>query len=292
MIKPNFLIVGAPKCGTTTLYSNLLKHPDIFLSPIKEPHFFGSDLSYSEFRQKANKYADLFGKTDKKVVGEASTWYLYSKTAASEIRAYNPQMKIIIMLRNPVNAAFSLHSQALFSRNEVLSNFDDALNVEELRLKGKAIPVCAHRTEALHYTEAYKYSQQISRFAANFKSSQILVIIFEEFINMPHKIMVDVCEFLGVDSKFQFQVGISNSRKKIRNHFIHKMIQKKNKRLTKLFPIIIRRQMHNLLKQLNSRKAESYELSESVRNKLQETFIKDIEKTEAILNLKLDDWKY
>ena len=107
MKNPNLFIVGAPKCGTTFLYHYLKKHPDIYFPDFKEPHFFGGDLNRRNgaYNLSLNEYKNLF-KTDKKVVGEASTLYLFSKKSAEEIYNFNPQCKIIIMLRDLAEAIY------------------------------------------------------------------------------------------------------------------------------------------------------------------------------------------
>ena len=114
MNKPNLFIVGAPKCGTTFLYHYLKQHPEIYFPDFKEPHFFGSDLirKNGAYDLSLNNYKSLFN-SDKKIIGEASTFYIFSKNAAKEIYDFNPDAKIIIMLRNLVDLAYSLHSQLL-----------------------------------------------------------------------------------------------------------------------------------------------------------------------------------
>jgi hypothetical protein len=105
MKKPDFFIVGAPKCGTTSLSEYLKQHPEIFMSEPKEPHFFGTDLEsywggrFERYRD-VHKYLSLFANVQDEIrVGEASPWYLYSKRAAEEIKQFNPASRIIILLR-------------------------------------------------------------------------------------------------------------------------------------------------------------------------------------------------
>ena len=121
MKNPNLFIVGAPKCGTTFLYHYLKKHPDIYFPEFKEPHYFGSDLirRNGAYNLSLREYKNLFS-TEKKVIGEASTFYLFSKKAAQEIYNFNPHSKIIIMLRDLVDLVHSLHSQFVFSGDEVI----------------------------------------------------------------------------------------------------------------------------------------------------------------------------
>ena len=128
MRKPNLFIVGAPKSGTTALYEYLKVHPEIFMSAYKEPHYFGSDLRgprMEQFRGNDRKYLSLFAAaTNEKWVGEASIWYLYSQRAAQEIKAYDPNAAIIIMLRNPLEMGYSMFYQSSYTGNEILPTFE------------------------------------------------------------------------------------------------------------------------------------------------------------------------
>jgi hypothetical protein len=113
---PDFFIVGAFKSGTTALYDYLRLHPQVFMPFHKEPLFFGDDLSRRYGRMTRAQYEALFA--DAKAgqrVGEASAWYLYSRSAAREIRGASPQAQIIVMLRNPVDVMYAQHSQLLFN---------------------------------------------------------------------------------------------------------------------------------------------------------------------------------
>jgi len=143
MRTPDFFIVGAPKCGTTAMSDYLRQHPEIYMPQRKEPHFFGSDLDapYPYFIRDKEQYFSLFAEAkDEKRVGEASVWYLYSKRAAFEIKEFCPTASIIIMLRNPVDMIYSLHSQRLFTGNEDIPDFEEALEAEEDRKRGLRIP--------------------------------------------------------------------------------------------------------------------------------------------------------
>src|SRR5665647_751711 len=111
--RPDFFIVGAPKCGTTAMNNYLAQHPDVFMAQ-KEIHYFGSDLKM-RVKVSESEYLNYFQNAEeKKLIGEASVWYLFSEKAAAEIKAFSPQAKIIIMLRDPIDVLHSLHSQHLF----------------------------------------------------------------------------------------------------------------------------------------------------------------------------------
>src|SRR2546429_216975 len=113
---PTFFIVGAPRCGTSSLASYLDAHPRIFMSKPKEPHHFGRDLEI-RVRPYASResYLRLFEGVDADHAGDASVLYLYSSTAPDEILALNPDARIIIMLRDPLEMIPSLHTRNLLA---------------------------------------------------------------------------------------------------------------------------------------------------------------------------------
>src|SRR5687767_6541194 len=127
MTRPNFFIPGAPKCGTSSLHDYLAQHPDVFMSEdMKEPGFFNPDLRVNLVRRAATeqKYLSLFkDAAGKRRVGESSTWYMLSSVAAQLINSFDPASKAILMLRNPVDAMYSLHGQLLWSCNEDITDF-------------------------------------------------------------------------------------------------------------------------------------------------------------------------
>ncbi|MFQ5518600.1 MAG: sulfotransferase, partial [Mariprofundus sp.] len=140
MLKPDFFIVGAPKCGTTAMYTYLQAHPDIFMSEVKEPYYFCSDLGFHRFRNE-QEYLKLFSvASPQQRIGEASTWYLYSSQAAAAIHAFNTDARIIVMLRNPVDMMYSLYSHFLYIGSEETDSFEAALAAEEERKHGNCIP--------------------------------------------------------------------------------------------------------------------------------------------------------
>ena len=127
MLKPNLFIIGAPKCGTTSIYSFLKQHPEIYMPDFKEPHYFGSDLNKKKgvYIDTEEEYLSLFIESKNEIfIGEASTYYLYSNLAPMEIFKFNPDSKIIIALRNPIDLIYSLHSQYFFSGNENVLDFE------------------------------------------------------------------------------------------------------------------------------------------------------------------------
>src|SRR5215469_3235484 len=151
--KPDFFIVGAPKCGTTALNHYLAAHPDIFMAK-KETHFFGADLRFGPqlqfYRQYPDEYSAEFAAWNGQARGgETSVWYLFSQKAAEEIKAYNPDARIIIMLREPVAMLYSLYCQFVADGNEYLPGFKQALAAEAERQAGRRLGRQTYLAQAL-----------------------------------------------------------------------------------------------------------------------------------------------
>ena len=181
MQKPNFFLVGAPKCGTTAMSNYLNQHPDIHMGP-KEMHFFGADLKVDETKnQTKEKYLSRLNKekySETQYLGEASVWYLYSQTAASEIKIFSPEAKILIMLRNPVEMLYSLYYQFLHE-GKSLPSFQDAIEQEsELRQKAEPLFGQGKRWREVMHTDLAKFHEQVERYFNLFGQENVKVIIY------------------------------------------------------------------------------------------------------------------
>ncbi len=220
--------MGAPKCGTTSLYFYLREHPEIFMSVPKEPLYFCKDLIDHKLRTKTEaEYLSFFaGAAGYSRVGEASTWYLYSSRAAAEIKQFAPEARIIIMLRKIPDAIYSLHSQYLYLGNESVDDFTRALRLEPLRKQGKAIPEGAYFPRGLIYTEVFLYARQILRYLREFDREQIVFITLDELRQSAEQVYKTVLEFLGLESypKPQFEKHNSNSR--FKTEFMQEFVKK------------------------------------------------------------------
>ncbi len=208
----DFFIVGEPKSGTTALAYFLAQHRDIGISTPKEPHYFATDLQaesdafhggkrrHFEVRT-VDQYERCFDTvSSKKLWGEGSTHYMCSRDAARNIHEYNPQAKIIVMLRNPVDFLHSLHMQYVNNATEDEPDFDKALALEPYRKAGHRIPRRARCPSHLYYSERIKYAEHLARFQQYFPASQIRVIITEEFNADNERFYRDILQFLGADA--------------------------------------------------------------------------------------------
>ena len=216
--KPEFFIVGAPRCGTTSLTHYLNSHPDVEICA-KDVYFFGEDLLKQPTRSMrkmddVDQYLRLFSRSSKKCVGETSVWYLYSQAAPNEIKQFVPSAKIIIMLRNPIDMLMSLHRHYLAVGNEVVQDFGKALEVESERKRGRRIPrTLGLPLKMLFYREIVKFSEQTRRYFETFGRDACFVVIFDEFVSDTKRIYRDVLRFLNVHADFEPSFVQHNPRK-------------------------------------------------------------------------------
>jgi len=294
--KPDFFIVGAPKCGTTSMAKYLSQHPEIFIPDIKEPNFFGKDLTGKKYCNNIDEYLELFHGNEHKICGEASTWYLYSKTAAREIYKFNKNAKIIIMLRNPVDVMYSLHSQLVYNAtHEDIEDFEEALMAEEDRKKGLRIPSYCHRPEALLYTEVVNFAEQIKRYYEVFKKENIMIIIFEEFVKNLDRIYEDTLRFLGAnDIQFKPDFIVYNLRKKYKFKTLQILLRRPPNLillLLKVFPFknILKRAYDYILK-FNTKYIIEKEIDPQLRKKLLQKFEPEIKRLSFMISKDLSFW--
>jgi hypothetical protein len=224
---PNFFIVGAPKSGTTSLYHYLDQHPDIHMSRIKEPNYFASEIRLEHFsewlRPRAEKdgptlrayldgpmrekrfgglvtewsdYLRLFRKAEgQKAIGEASVCYLWSESAAANIRRVLPDARIILILRNPVEMVFSMYLHNRRSEGSSLS-FREAIQ-KGLEQRGGGFDI-------FHpFLDLGLYYSQVKRVLDLFPKDQVRIYWYEEYKSKPLRMLVDIFRFLEVDPRFR-----------------------------------------------------------------------------------------
>jgi len=282
MKKPNLFIVGAPKCGTTFLYHYLKQHPEIFFSDFKEPHFFGSDLirKNGAYDLNMNEYQKLFN-SDKKIIGEASTFYIFSKTAAQEIYNFNPNSKIIIMLRDLVDLVYSMHSQFVFSGDEIIEDFKEALELENHRLNGMEIPAQTTVVNKLFYTQnILDLPKNIDSFINYFKRENIQFVLLDDIKNNPERVYSEILTFLNIDSTINIpNFKVINKNKSYKSKFIRNFIKRYSIGLGKLRsrftkkPLGIVKSLESLNKKEQTREVIPDNLKASLSNQFSKTHI-------------------
>jgi hypothetical protein len=211
-ILPDFLIVGAQKCGTSSLYRNLVRHPSIVPAFVKEVHFFDNSRNYfqkgvgwykAHFPSLLYKYYITHICKNDFITGEASPFYLFHPHALRRISELLPEVKIIIILRNPVDRAYSHYHHEVEKGRETLS-FEDAIRMEEERLRGEFDKLMAdEKYTSLNYScYAYLlrgiYVDQLKRVYSYFEKSQFLILKSEDFLKDSQSTIDKVFQFLGL----------------------------------------------------------------------------------------------
>ena len=216
---PDFFVIGHPKCGTTALYAMLKRHPQIYMSDVKEPQFFASDLripsgaeSSSADPRTLSEYMALFeAARPEQLVGDASTRHIWSPGAAARIAAAQPAARIVAVLREPTSFLRSLHLQLLQNRAEDEPDLGRAIALEQDRREGRALTeLAASQPKLLLYTERAGYLEQLRRYHAVFPRDQVLVLIYEDFRADNERTLRQVQRFLGVDDTAAVEVVEAN----------------------------------------------------------------------------------
>lgn len=293
MARPDFFIVGAARCGTTAMNGYLSSHPEIFISPVKEMHHFGSDFNTNSPYRDRELYLSTFeGARDEKRVGEASVWYLYSTTAAREIKEFNPDSRIIIMLRNPVDMIYSLHSKLIALGYEDIYDFTQALAAEESRKQGRRLAKGAYPPVILFYREHVKYARAVERYLETFGRDRVLVIIYDDFQADILAAYRRTLEFLGVDPDHRPEFPILNQGTQARLSLLDRLLRRPPPLLMAIRRALVPAWLHpgRLLMTFNTRRGSVKPLDPALRKKLQAEFEPEVLAIGDLLGRDLSHW--
>lgn len=288
MLLPNFLIIGAPKAGTTALYQYLQQHPAVFMSHPKEPHFFTYQQDHWPewaIRTLAD-YGQLFSTTENaKAIGEASTWYLYSRHAAQAIQQQLPKVKLIAMLRHPVDRAYSSFIFRQQCGWEELSSFEQAVSLEPER-------IAQHLPWDYHYLQAGFYSEQLQRYYDRFDREQIRVFLHDDLKTNAAELLQSIFQFLEIDPQVQLQLDVVHNvthqpKNKAVNNFLSRQSSIKSL-LKQVLPTSLRQPLVNQLRRSNLAKPSL--LDPDLRQRLTLHFREDILKLQDLINRDLSSW--
>jgi hypothetical protein len=309
--KPDFFIVGAAKSGTTALQQTLASHTDIYMSPIKEPNYFYTEVAIEELRkglqEKLKKenapqwindgmqgelwnafirdeslYKKLFSKAKpSQKCGEASVSYLYSLKAAENIYQYNPLAKIIIILRNPTERAWShynMENRMGLVDGDFINNFNNC--------KVKANPIWGRDPIFLN---GGLYYEQVKRYLTIFPKEQVLICFYDDYKLNAKNTISKILSFIGVPVNSEIELignkKTNEARKSIVDDFLVSGGLKSS--LRKVLRLV---GLHKLLKQLLS-KENKEQLPSTFKLLLNEYYKDDIEKLENLIGVNLNHWK-
>jgi hypothetical protein len=322
MPMPNFLIIGAAKSGTTSLHKYLSQHPQIYMSPMKEPNFFAyENLPQPKFRgldedtmilkkgpirrrdstkysfviTRLSDYQKLFSKVRlEKAVGESSPLYLYNPQAVERIKHYTPEIRLIAILRNPVDRAYSHFKFFQKEGHETIMDFGQALKMEHVRMQRNWTPGWFYKQRGFYYQQLKKYYERFDR-------SQIRVYLHDNFHSSPISILQDIFRFLGVDETFtpdlEKRFNVSNGPVYgPKNYALDNFLNSPNfvKSIIKtIFPITFLRLLKAGVEKLNVGREYQFvvqPISEDIRKQLQNEYREDILKLQELIGQDLSRW--
>lgn len=232
MCRPNLFVLGAPKCGTTSIASWLSEHPDVFMSVPKEPHFFslysGACSSPVNIVPSIENYECLFTQADAfPVVGEASTEYLlHAKSVVPEILRYSETPKFVVCIRDPVEMAISLHAERIFQGEENILDFECAWKLNDSRLAGQDLPPMAIDSLLSCYQEACLLGAQLNRLYELANNSSVFVVVLDDIKNDPRQVYINLLEFLEVRDDGKNDFGAENKRKYRKSRLINNLVRR------------------------------------------------------------------
>jgi hypothetical protein len=286
MTRPDFFLVGAFKSGSTALYEQLRRHPQIFMPFHKEPLYFGDDLTRRYGRMSEDDYLRLFrdAKPNQRV-GEASTWYLYSESAAREIREFSPDAQILVVLRHPVEVMYAQHNQLIFNVIEDIPDFEEALAAEPERREGRRVPDGPINIENLFYRHSVRFAEQLERYFEVFGRERVHVMLHDDLVRDGAAVVRGCLEFLGVDPSHAAAPPKANESRRVRSSLLQRLIFAPRLRR---FPLV--RAVRTRMLEANSRVQERKPMDPELRRRLTEEMTPEIERLGLLLGRDLSAW--
>ena len=299
MTMPNFLIIGAAKSGTTSLYRYLRQHPQIYMTPLKETNFFAYEGQPIDFQwwgkepkpilesitDLASYQAQFQGVSDERAIGEASPFYLYNSRAPARIHHYIPDVKLIAILRHPADRAFS---QYVFLRQlgrEPCHTFEEALQEEASRM-------AANWAWDYSYRDMGFYSVQLKRYLERFEPAQIKIFLYEELSHNAQSLLKKIFNFLEVDENFMPDTSFRHNVSRIpKNMTLYNFMRKSDHPIKTfariLVPETLRRRIGNSLRDKNLYKPT---LRPETRRQLSESYRDEIMALQDLIQRNLTGW--
>ena len=315
---PNFFVIGAAKSGTSSLHKYLAQHPDIYMSPAKEPNYFsflGESPNFSGplvktdnlfFRDRLKRakyefsvtslreYEQLFsGVRGESAIGESSVSYLYFPAVASRIRERVPDAKLIAILRNPVTRAYSKYQQFRRVVSEPLFDFAEALAAEPDRIRNNWSPTW-------FYVDRGFYHRQLRTYYELFDRNQIYICLYEDFCSNPRRQLATIFRFLEVSDDFQVDLAkkhnVSESLRVPRHMLLYDFFMNPSgfsSAVRRLLPNRIIKWSRPLIRKVITRESSEADfapLSVEIATKLRKVFRNDIENLEKLIQRDLSSW--
>lgn len=297
---PNTFIIGAAKSGTTSLYNYLCQHPEVFMSPVKEPRFFAyaddppemvgpGDEASNEAAGAVytlDAYRELFEEvTTESIVGEASPVYLYDENAPRLLHEHCPEATLIAVLRNPIERAYSHYLHLFESGREPLDDFDAALDAEDDRVE-------AGWEWSWHYKRMGLYGEQLSRYLEYFDREQLKVYRFKPLKEDAVRFAQTVFRTLNIDASFVPNTGIRHRATGVpKLNWLHRFIGNSDHFLRRWSRSVLPKSMRDrILLSVRNANLKKPPMPDAARTRLAEVYQEDVQQLEALLGCSFSDW--
>ncbi len=284
--KPNFFIVGAPRCGTTSLWGYLKGHPEVYMATPKELFFFDSDLwGNPGWSPSLEQYLDCFSAAGtQRKVGEATPSYLRSQRAPKEIKAFNPQAQIIIMLRNPPDVMYSLHSQGQRMGTEPLADLAAALEADVWR-SGR---------ELQGYREFTNFPAQVQRYFDLFGRENVHTIVYDDLKADSAAVYQATLRFLGVRLDCSLKSPLMNPNRQFRSARLETTLRHPPPAIRRigrlLVPRRLRPRVRRVLWNANLVAKPRPPMDSKLKRRLQKEFEPQVEQLGKLIGRDLSGW--
>lgn len=291
------MIAGAPKCGTTALYQYLQTHPQIFLTEPKEPHFFAEDLGAYRTILRWDDYVRLFRGVgpEHKAIGEASVWSMHSADALERIKAKLPDIRLIIMLRNPADFIRSLHSDLVWICFDDQPDLELAWAASAHRRSGQGVPRLCQVPWFLDYAQLGRFSDYVQRLLQVFPREQVKFLLFDDLVASPQAVYEETLAFLGLESDGRSDFARVNPARQNRWNWLAKcraaMIRSLPRPAVDFGKKLGLGHVSNAVLQLNSRPAAVKPLRPEFRQELLAEFHGDVVRLSDLIGRNLDSWQ-
>lgn len=290
--KPNFFILGAPKCGTTAMAEWISTHPEIFMCDPKEPHYFNTDSDHHGALN-LEHYESFFSGVHEnhKAIGEGSVWYLASSDAVKNILSYQPEAKFLVFIRNPLEMAPSLHDQKKFSGDENIQDFESAWKAQTKRRNGEmAYPKSCVDIKHLMYGESCKLGSMLQRLFQQVDRDKVLVVLMDDIKSDAKEVYQNVLRFLEVEDDGRSEFPVINPAKERRLPWVRKILRHLHLIKTKL-GMTAGTGIGAIINKWNLKERQRPELSSEIKREMLDYFEGDISLLESLLNRDLSDWR-
>ena len=282
------------------MFQYLCLHPQVFAPLEKEPNYFCEDFPGVRGPKSLNEYLDLFASASdvETAIGDGSVGYMYSAAALPAIREFDPDARIIIMIRNPVEMVYSFHSQMLFTLNEDQADFSKAWALQEKRAAGKSLPKDCLEPQFLQYESMGRMSVGIKRALDTFPAEQVKVLLIDDIKDSPQQVFNDVVSFLGLERITLDEFPVVNANKTNKSAAVAMYTQrglppliKKPLRALKKLLGLGNVSISGKLDRLNKTEVARKPLSDDMRRKLGEIFADEIADLEDLTGRDLQHWR-